>query len=115
MYVVHWSQNIDDLGLFVFIQRFFVLIIQLESQQGKQNAAEFFDSLSNPEMENLRKQLEDLQLVLYNKDSEIQQLKDTVSQTSVLTPPPDSQNGIQEKKVRDRILVLLDEILIPNH
>lgn len=82
-----------------------VLIIQLESQQGKQNAAEFFDSLSNPEMENLRKQLEDLQLVLYNKDSEIQQLKDTVSQTSVLTPPPDSQNGIQEKKVRDRISV----------
>ncbi|KAK4300721.1 hypothetical protein Pmani_027097 [Petrolisthes manimaculis] len=47
----------------------------------------------------LRKQLEDLQLVLYNKDSEIQQLKDTVSQTSVLTPPPDSQNGIQVKKI----------------
>ncbi|KAK4288689.1 hypothetical protein Pmani_038289, partial [Petrolisthes manimaculis] len=72
---------------------------KVESQQGRQNAADFFDSLSNPEMENLRKQLEDLQLVLYNKDSEIQQLKDTVSQTSVLTPPPDSQNGIQVKKI----------------
>lgn len=32
-------------------------------------------------MDNLRKQLEDLQLVLYNKDSEIQQLKETAAHT----------------------------------
>ncbi|KAK8754152.1 hypothetical protein OTU49_013796, partial [Cherax quadricarinatus] len=60
-----------------------------------QNAANFFDSLPNPEMENLRKQLEDLQLVLYNKDSEIQQLKE--SQISTLGNTNETSNGVTDK------------------
>lgn len=62
---------------------------QLTNHLEGQNAADFFDSLSNPEMENLRKQLEDLQLVLYNKDSEIQQLKEVAS----TQPHPSQHNG----------------------
>lgn len=59
--------------------QFFYFSTQLTNHLDGQNAADFFDSLSNPEMENLRKQLEDLQLVLYNKDSEIQQLKEATN------------------------------------
>ncbi|KAG7163979.1 General vesicular transport factor p115-like [Homarus americanus] len=63
-----------------------------------QNAANFFDTLPNPEMENLRKQLEDLQLVLYNKDSEIQQLKETSAQTLALTAAVEKPNGLTDKE-----------------
>ncbi|KAK8391924.1 hypothetical protein O3P69_017503 [Scylla paramamosain] len=66
---------------------------QINNHLDNQNAADFFDSLSNPEMENLRKQLEDLQLVLYNKDSEIQQLKEIAAQA----PPHSEQNGTVER------------------
>ncbi|XP_045126638.1 general vesicular transport factor p115-like isoform X3 [Portunus trituberculatus] len=67
---------------------------QTNNHLDSQNAADFFDSLSNPEMENLRKQLEDLQLVLYNKDSEIQQLKEAAAQA----PPHSEHNGTVERE-----------------
>lgn len=67
---------------------------QINNHLDNQNAADFFDSLSNPEMENLRKQLEDLQLVLYNKDSEIQQLKEAAAQA----PPHSEHNGTAERE-----------------
>nr|XP_045622193.1 general vesicular transport factor p115-like isoform X2 [Procambarus clarkii] len=73
---------------------------QLNNHLNSQNAASFFDSLPNPEMENLRKQLEDLQLVLYNKDSEIQQLKDTQTETSSTTATAteaEKANGVPDK------------------
>lgn len=67
---------------------------QVNNHIDKQNAVDFFDSFSNPEMENLRKQLEDLQLVLYNKDSEIQQLKEVAAQA----PPQSEHNGTTGKE-----------------
>nr|XP_053654796.1 LOW QUALITY PROTEIN: general vesicular transport factor p115-like [Cherax quadricarinatus] len=69
--------------------------VQFNNHFDAQNAANFFDSLPNPEMENLRKQLEDLQLVLYNKDSEIQQLKE--SQISTLGNTNETSNGVIDK------------------
>ncbi|XP_076056699.1 general vesicular transport factor p115 isoform X2 [Oratosquilla oratoria] len=45
----------------------------------------FFESTANPELENLRKQLEDLQLVLYNKDAEIQQIKEIAASGTMNT------------------------------
>lgn len=87
---------------------------QVNSHNGNaQNAANFFDSLANPELENLRKQLEDLQLVLYNKDAEIQQLKEARTaadgalsstqqqqqQSSVVAPHQENGTGDQETEV----------------
>ncbi|XP_042230917.1 general vesicular transport factor p115-like isoform X2 [Homarus americanus] len=71
---------------------------QVNNHHDMQNAANFFDTLPNPEMENLRKQLEDLQLVLYNKDSEIQQLKETSAQTLALTAAVEKPNGLTDKE-----------------
>ncbi|XP_042868346.1 general vesicular transport factor p115-like isoform X3 [Penaeus japonicus] len=54
------------------------------------------NAAANPEMENVRKQLEDLQLVLYNKDSEIQQLKEKVAEPVANKAPKDNAAESQE-------------------
>lgn len=52
-------------------------------------------------MENLRKQLEDLQLILYNKDSEIQQLKEAAKETSGETI--EQSDGAAEKEAEVKL------------
>lgn len=62
------------------------------------------NAAANPEMENVRKQLEDLQLVLYNKDSEIQQLKEKVAEPVANKAPKDNAAESQEVGVRLKMM-----------
>ena len=54
-------------------------------------------------MENLRKQLEDLQLVLYNKDSEIQQLKESAARTQ----PHTEHNGTAGRETEVMMMIII--------
>ncbi|XP_037797564.1 general vesicular transport factor p115-like isoform X4 [Penaeus monodon] len=70
---------------------------QAVAVNGLQTSAD--NATSNPELENVRKQLEDLQLVLYNKDSEIQQLKEKVAEPAASEAPKDNAAESQEVTV----------------
>ncbi|XP_071524223.1 general vesicular transport factor p115 isoform X3 [Panulirus ornatus] len=85
---------------------------QLSNHQDTKSGADFFDSLPNPEMENLRKQLEDLQLILYNKDSEIQQLKEASRETPAGTI--EESNGVAEKQAETSDDHSHDDLIMTN-
>ena len=71
--------------IYLYLQLFFFCMKQQQQSPAMNNETDqngnhsVNNEVNNPDLDNLRKQLEDLQLVLHDKDSQIEQLKETSS------------------------------------